>query len=73
MCFFAVTGGTETVIVFHRGNGLHGNHRSLTAVKIPRETPEESPVHGITVLRIQINHHAGTPKHNNYKRHDILG
>ena len=25
------------------------------------------------ILFIQINHHAGTPKHNNYKRHDKLG
>ena len=41
--FFAVTGGTITVTVFYHGNGLHGNYRSFTAVKIPRETPEESP------------------------------
>ena len=25
------------------------------------------------ILFIQINHRAGTPKHNNYKRHDELG
>ena len=30
MCFFAVTGGTITVIVFYHGNGLHGNYRSFT-------------------------------------------
>ena len=36
MCFFAVTGGTVTVIVFYHGNGLHGDYRSFTAVKIPR-------------------------------------
>ena len=33
MCFFAVAGGTITVIVFYHGNGLHGNYRSFTAVK----------------------------------------
>ena len=27
----------------------------------------------MALLSIQINHHAGTPKHNNYKRHDKLG
>ena len=27
----------------------------------------------MTLLSIQINHHAGTSKHNNYKRHDKLG
>ena len=26
----------------------------------------------MTLLSIQINHHAGTPKHNNHKRHDKL-
>ena len=31
------------------------------------------PLHGITVLFKLIDHHAGTPKHNNYKRHDKLG
>ena len=25
------------------------------------------------ILLCQINHHAGTPRHNNYKRHDKLG
>ena len=25
------------------------------------------------ILFIQINHHAETPKHNNYERHDKLG
>ena len=24
----------------------------------------------MALLSIQINHYAGTPKHNNYKRHD---
>ena len=41
--FFAVTGGTITVIVFNHGNGLHGNYRSLIAVKIPRENPRGKP------------------------------
>ena len=27
----------------------------------------------MALLSIQINCHAGTPKHNNYKRHDKLG
>ena len=27
----------------------------------------------MALLSIQINHHAGTPKDNNYKRHDKLG
>ena len=27
----------------------------------------------MALLSIQINHHAGAPKHNNYKRHDKLG
>ena len=31
------------VVVFYRGNGLHGNYHSFTAVKIPRGNPEESP------------------------------
>ena len=26
----------------------------------------------MTLLSIQINHHAGPPKHNNYKRYDKL-
>ena len=36
-------GGTETVIAFYHGNGLHGNYRSFTAVKIPRENPRGKP------------------------------
>ena len=44
MCFFAVKGGTITVIVFYHGNGLHGgNHRSFTAVKIPWGNPRGKP------------------------------
>ena len=44
MCFFAVTGGTVTVIiVFYHGNGLHGNYRTFTAVKIPRGNPRGKP------------------------------
>ena len=39
MCFFAVTGGTITVIVFYHGNGLHGNYSSFTSVKTPRGNP----------------------------------
>ena len=27
----------------------------------------------MALLSIQINHHAGTPKHNNYKMHDKIG
>ena len=43
MCFFGVTGGTIAAIVFYHGNGLHGNYRSFTAVKIPRGNPRGKP------------------------------
>ena len=31
------------------------------------------PLHGITALAYFTMHYRGTPKHNNYKRHDKLG
>ena len=43
MCFFAVTGGMVTVVVFYHGHGLHGNYRSFTAVKIARGNPRGKP------------------------------
>ena len=47
MCFFAVTAGTITVIVFYHGNVLHGNYRSFTAVKIPRGMKKLCPLQGL--------------------------
>ena len=49
--FFRGNSSTITVIVFDHGNGVHGNYRSFTAVKIPRGNPRGKP------LKIRISNY----------------
>ena len=63
MCFFAVTGDTITVIVFYHGNGLHGNYRSFTAVKILQGNPRGK---GFTYMQSMDFQRESQSKHHLY-------
>ena len=57
----------KKVVIIYGYNAIEPyNSRGLGKTKNVGEKP-------IVKLYIQINHHAGTPKHNNYKRRDRLG
>ena len=58
----------KKVVIIYDNNAIEPyNNRGLGQ----QENVGENPT---VILYIQITHHAGTPKHNNYyKRHDKLG
>ena len=49
---------------------MPSNHTTIGAWVNSKMSGRNPP---FVILYILINHYAGTPKHNNYKRHDKLG